>query len=239
LDRTGASRVVLQDWSAGKFPWFTIPPAPHSVFQIVNPELVDMAKEEIILSTLATQKDMRRSKGLVRFTPGKIDDRKMVLEESWVASEQDGSGSESEDRNEEGGDDLDSGHDGDSVSDGNLERGEDIKESIPPASRKDKRKRTLDTLSTPHPTKKVTFVIDASSSKRSDRAGVRTQQKAQRQPLSKAKGVEGKNRSKGTHLPKVEKVANVTSISTHQKSDSNAEGGGEAYNFGQFFSARR
>src|SRR5271170_2179338 len=99
LDLIGASRIVLRDWSTGKFPWYTTPPhSPDAVTPVLHePELarVYAQDEQRTLCLLQTRKEMRKSMGLVRFVPtGLVESRQTALEEPWIVVDG-SSGSES------------------------------------------------------------------------------------------------------------------------------------------------
>jgi nuclear GTP-binding protein len=220
----GASRIVLRDWSLGKFPRFTTAPLTNlHECTTANNELADIyAKDECILSNLASRKDMRRSKGVVKFIPGEIESRTVVLDEPWETEEADASAadeSESEDEgddaNENASDGIPSEDDG-SVSDGTSDGGSEPSEMVPstqPISRKRNRKMGQE-VAAARPKKKVAFSDKISR--------ITPKQSAKRQSLAQG--------SKNTSV--VKKMVNVGKPSARVAKD---KGEGEEYDFMQFF----
>ena len=121
-----AARIVLRDWSIGKFDRYTTPPssAAASVKTATaqssttitakptdNPCDDDItrlyANDEAILSTIPTRKERRKRGGLVKFVccGSGIDPRKVAVEEPWNGLEQDddeeSDGDEDEDENDD------------------------------------------------------------------------------------------------------------------------------------------
>jgi nuclear GTP-binding protein len=106
LDLTGAARIVLRDWSVGKFPRFT-PPAACETSPELTPSLVELyGKDEETLSTLKTRKDIRKSIGLVKLVAGCIESRKADVEAGWISKE-DAEQSETEGDDAEGDEEED------------------------------------------------------------------------------------------------------------------------------------
>ena len=83
----GAARIVLRDWSIGKFDRFTTPssapPVINTAAATTQSESSLYVNDEAILSTIQTRKERRKRGGLVRFTYGSIDPRKVAVEEPW------------------------------------------------------------------------------------------------------------------------------------------------------------
>ena len=107
-----AARIVLRDWSIGKFDRYTTPPSASApvtpvtgnaataqsesstiMAKLVNNSCDNIAqfyvKDEVILSTIQTRKERRKQGGLVKFAYGSIDFRKVAMEELWNGLEQD------------------------------------------------------------------------------------------------------------------------------------------------------
>lgn len=97
LDLTGAARIVLRDWSTGKFPWFTQPPPSADSSKETDAEFADLYTADAeILEAAPTRKDMRRGDGLVKLTPGSPEERRAALEAPWDEPEDNESESEDE-----------------------------------------------------------------------------------------------------------------------------------------------
>ena len=120
-----AARIVLRDWSIGKFNRYTTPPpAPvinnnnsaatvdtmlQSESSSISPKLVNpcdnitqlYVNDEAILSTVPTRKEKRKRGGLVKLFYGTIDPRKVAVEEPWHGLEQNDD-EESDDDDDEG-----------------------------------------------------------------------------------------------------------------------------------------
>jgi nuclear GTP-binding protein len=177
------------------------------------------AKDEEILSTLATRKDMRRNMGLVRFSAGEIDGRNLAHNQSWLPSED-----EKGDVEEDGIDAASpEGNEDDWISDEDEEEEEEEEEEITqPPSGKRNRKRSATEAAAARPTKKVAFAIDRGDlkSRRVSDALAPAQKKSLRGPpiLKDKKGVP----------PKEGKVANVGA-------GPKVVSKGEAYDFSQYF----
>ncbi|KAL1721337.1 hypothetical protein EV715DRAFT_271289 [Schizophyllum commune] len=160
VDLTNASRVVLRDWSTGRIKWYTPGPATSAT----PSEAV-----EAILLRLPTRKELRRAGGLVKLTPGAVDERAVELDAPWVRGAEPRAGAESD---EEDGDvdmegededsEEDEGPDGEEDEDEDDEDEEDDEEdeeeelpSPPPSKRK--RGGANDKSLPPPPAKKVAF----------------------------------------------------------------------------------
>lgn len=101
LDLAGASRIVLRDWSTGKFPRYTVPlsttptSTPDSAFADAY------TKDEELLSRLSTRKELRKGTGVVKLDAGEPETRKVALDASWAGSADGGDESDNEDENED------------------------------------------------------------------------------------------------------------------------------------------
>lgn len=91
LDMTGASRIVLRDWSTGKFPRYTTPPTemptPSAAVSTDNMQKFHV-DEPNILATCPSRKEMWKNSGLVKLVPGDLEARKVVLDEQWLVAEE-------------------------------------------------------------------------------------------------------------------------------------------------------
>ncbi|KAF7433513.1 hypothetical protein PC9H_005469 [Pleurotus ostreatus] len=156
LDLTGASRIVLRDWSTGKFPRYTLPDAAKEISSPAS-ELAELyAKEADILQLLPTHKEMRKGRGLVKMSPGEVDAREVQIDISWLQDDQSGS-EQDEDVDEEMADEDAEAIDADpldSDSDSDLNEEED-EDEIPAPAPSSKRKRSG--ASSTQPNKRVSF----------------------------------------------------------------------------------
>ncbi|KAJ7162605.1 GTP-binding protein [Mycena crocata] len=214
LDLTGAARVVLRDWSVGRFPWYTVPPTSTA-----TPSSADDAA----LVTLQTRKELRKARGLVKFTCGAVETRKASVEEPWTppAPEKTVELAEDEDDDEE----MD-GEDEDKEEEDEDDPMEE--EPEPVLSGKQKRKRA--TEKAPPPRKKVSFGPDPKISKEARSAGslVRTTVA----PLPAA----AKEKPLKSAAPKKDrKVANTAIKGKSAQKAPPAAGAAEEYDFGMFF----
>ena len=97
-----AARIVLRDWSIGKFDRYTTPPAPVTNTataqseSFITTKLADpcdnitqhYVNDEVILSSIRTRKERRKQGGIVKFTYGSIDSRKVAVLDQWNGLEQ-------------------------------------------------------------------------------------------------------------------------------------------------------
>jgi nuclear GTP-binding protein len=219
LDLTAASRVVLRDWNRGKFPWYTVSPPSSAISGPSDAKFAEMyAKDEVILSTLKSRKEMRKNVGVVKFLPGKIDNRKVDVDAPWTIA--DGDEDINPDSEDDSGADEEISGDEDETSEHDAdEENEDVETepSLPAASQKRKRQK-----GSVLPNKRVAFAPDPKGSKQS------------RLPSS-LKTISKIPKSKPTKISqpptsKPKKVANV--VTKTKTSNGNGE---EAYDFGQFF----
>ncbi|KAF4567805.1 hypothetical protein EYR36_011431 [Pleurotus pulmonarius] len=85
LDLTGASRIVLRDWSTGKFPRYTLPATAAKETSSRASELANLYATELdILASLPTHKEMRKGRGVVKMSPGEVDSREVQIDAPWV-----------------------------------------------------------------------------------------------------------------------------------------------------------
>ena len=77
-----AARIVLRDWSIGKFDRYTTPSAAPAQSSITADPCDDITQlyvhDEAILSTVQTRKERRKQGGLVRFVYISIDPRRVA-----------------------------------------------------------------------------------------------------------------------------------------------------------------
>ncbi|EED81127.1 predicted protein [Postia placenta Mad-698-R] len=254
LDLAGASRIVLRDWSTGKFPRYTVPlsTTPTSTS---DPAFADAyTKDEELLSRLSTRKELRKGTGVVKLDAGEPEIRKVALDASWAGSADGGDESDNEDENEDedelaGDVSIDLGEEeseDDEEGEGSDEGGDDEKEPSPPRG---KRKRGVKAPAA-RPAKKVAFAPEPKSTKQArSAAGARPRAKAggvasptaasaksKAKPTPPGKQVkETKSALKKTPASTPGKVANVSSKKASVAAAPATHGAGEAYDFKQLF----
>ncbi|KAH9843741.1 uncharacterized protein C8Q71DRAFT_12337 [Rhodofomes roseus] len=252
LDLGVASRIVLRDWSTGKFPRYTRPslasapsapsaPSPDSSFADVY------AKNDEILSRLETRKEMRKSRGSVKMSPGEVESREVALGVPYF-------GNEDEDEDDEGDDgevdqlDQSSEQEGDEDEEASDEdeddEEEEDEEDEEPAPAAGKRKRAAQ-KSPSRPAKKVAFAAEPKGTKQARSAAGAAGSKLsaaqakspQAKPQAKAKVAP---HAKPTKAPKkmpsiasaMKKIANPKKAT---QPSSTTKDGEETYDFSKFF----
>ncbi|KAF4574543.1 hypothetical protein EYR36_005887 [Pleurotus pulmonarius] len=161
LDLTGASRIVLRDWSTGKFPRYTLPATAAKETSSRASELANLYATELdILASLPTHKEMRKGRGVVKMSPGEVDSREVQIDAPWVQDDP----SDSEQDEDIGGEmaeedtvdtedpplESDSGSNGEEDEDGDGDE-----EELPAPAPSSKRKRSG--ASSAQPNKRVSF----------------------------------------------------------------------------------
>ncbi|KAL1665621.1 P-loop containing nucleoside triphosphate hydrolase protein [Schizophyllum commune] len=225
VDLTNASRVVLRDWSTGRIKWYT--PGPTS--SAGPSEAV-----EAILSRLPTRKELRRAGGLVKLTPGTVDERSVELDAPWVRGAEPRVGADSDEEDgdvdmegEEDEDDEGSEVDDDEDEDEEEEDDEEDEEEeedlpIPPPSKR-KRGAANDKSLPPPPAKKVAFA--AKTKVNATKEVKETKETKVAKEVKTTKTAKPKTAAKPTKAPK---VANVGKKGAAKPAD------GE-YDFSSFF----
>ncbi|GBE79130.1 hypothetical protein BKA93DRAFT_139941 [Sparassis latifolia] len=254
LDLSGASRIVLRDWSTGKFLRYTMPasPAPTSASDTAPAEVY--AKDEEVVSRLFTLKEMRRAGGAIKMTAGPVETRKVVLDASWMVSDdEDGNEGDEEEDEDELDEDVSGGVDEEDEDQesggGDVDEDEDEDSDDAPVRPSGKRKRGVTKISTPppRPLKKVAFSAEPKGTKQARAAagakGSRTttlearSKSAEDKPVVKSKAAVAVDKaSKTKHAMKKtarhavsQKVANSSSKNTAPRE------GEEVYDFKKFF----
>lgn len=257
MDILDSARSILRDWRVGKFPCYTLPPksstrptpvpTPSEDVALVDYEAADHA----VAPLLRSRKELRTAGGLIRLSPGSIDERTMQLDGPALPTTAALDGIDLRDLNASGesdeeGDGEDDVNEGSDENEGSEEEEEDWEgeDEVPPqhfaAKRKraheasistSKRKRTiLDTLSSrpqlSAPTRKVSFAATAKGNK-----GLN----AKYASASKAAGFKAKP-SKSAEKHTVGLGAKRASNASSNKQAKSSDGAsGEAYDFKQFF----
>ncbi|KAJ7873382.1 hypothetical protein B0H14DRAFT_2720500 [Mycena olivaceomarginata] len=220
LDLTGAARIVLRDWSVGKFPRYTVPP-------VSAPSTPLLAADEAVLATLQPRKDIRKARGLTRKAAVELpwtQEKNSGDDEEEVEEKNDGEAAEDVEMDEEESETLEETSD------------EVEEEPEPPTALSGKQKRKRAAEQAPTPRKKVSFGADPKTSKQARSAGSLAQK-----PTSAAAAAAAKEKRslKTAPAPKtdVRKVAN-TAVKTKASQKMAAAVGstpGQEYNFGEFF----
>ncbi|KAG5645776.1 hypothetical protein DXG03_005313 [Asterophora parasitica] len=234
LDLIGASRILLRDWSTGKFARYTNPPqAPAATASPTkNAALKKLyAADDAILETVLPRKELRTTVGLVKLVAGEIDSRQTVLDEPWLEAEDSDEEDEEQDGMEvnegEGDDEVDE----DEAEEENEEDEEDEEVVPPSSSKKQKRKRITESAAAP-PSKKVAFASEPKSSKQARKAG-----SLKEKPTATTKPKPSASAAKPKPTPAVARVGKAANVTTKGKAAAKITGAGgdEAYDFGKFF----
>ena len=133
-----AARIVLRDWSIGKFDRYTTPPAAvntataqsesSTTAKLANPcdNITQLyVNDEAILSTIQTRKERCKQGGLVKFAYGSIDPRKVAVEEPWNGLEQNDDEESNDDHDDKEVDDEGMDIDGDDEDEENEDEEEE------------------------------------------------------------------------------------------------------------------
>ncbi|KAL0951598.1 hypothetical protein HGRIS_008276 [Hohenbuehelia grisea] len=264
LDLTGAGRLVLRDWNIGKLPRYTTPPRTEESVSASPSSFASLyAKDDEILSTIPTKKEMRVARGLVKLEAGTIEKRQAALDDPWAVEE-----SEDEDSD----DDVDGLAEGDEgmgdeeaveealseqEDEGDASEVEEPSAPVRSAKSKSKRKRSNPDESDnedaavkapPRPAKRVAFSVEKSSKKAStQKPDVALSKKSIRaaktdKASTKKKSVPSDSDtspSKAASSPKSKSALKATSGPKPPAAKAKKSGavapGEEAYDFGKFF----
>lgn len=250
LDLAVASRIVLRDWSTDKFPRYTRPLGPASISAAADSTAAFAevsAKNDEIISRLETRKEMRKTRGAVRMTPGEVELREVALDNAYFGPDAKEEGSdEDEDDEMDGGEDVDELDDSDgedeegAVSEGESDDEEEEEDAVP-ASAPGKRKRGAVQKAPARPTKKVAFAAEPKGTKQArSAAGAAGSQVA----ASKSKADQRKAKPTPEAKPaKVQKKAPSVSAAIKKIANSKkakqpssvSKDGEETYDFSKFF----
>lgn len=245
LNIDGACKIVLNDWNSGKWSRYTTAPPTESVVPTGDETLKNLyGRDEAVLATLRTRKEMRKAAGVVRLSPSEIECREVELEVPYMEEEGDESEATGEDHDEmsidgegEGGQSEDSeDNDEDSMEDesnGEVEgepgaetdeddvAEEEEYENPEPLSKKHKRGRNPGPVDHP-PKKKVAFSLTPTIARQSDRAAPKLKRPLKKEPATLAAVKNTKLRPK---------VANAAGSKAKAKTGS----GEQVYDFGKYF----
>ncbi|KAI0772525.1 hypothetical protein BD413DRAFT_45792 [Trametes elegans] len=258
-DLAGAARLVLRDWSSGKFARYTVPSSPSAdTTTSPDPSLAEVyTKDESVLSKLSTRKELRKAGGLVKLRAGAIETRKTPLDASYSVAWED-EGDEADEEEGAGLDETDDVEldDGASVesyaSDGEEDEDEDedeevdeLDEDAPPSPPSGKRKRgAAKAAALARPAKKVAFAAEPKGTKQArSAAGAKGAAKAKAAKASENKAA--KKPAKASALKKAAPAATAKPAVTKRVANSAAgkkagaasaaKEGEVAYDFKQFF----
>ncbi|KAI0035639.1 P-loop containing nucleoside triphosphate hydrolase protein [Vararia minispora EC-137] len=187
LDKTGAARVVLRDWTTGKLPRVAVPPSPG------EPAVTDME----LLARLKTRAEMRKGSGFIRLAARPVDDRTVGLSAPWVLPDACGDEDEGEEGVEYNVDEESYSEEDDHEDDQDEDVDGDEVSTLPPLSSKRKA-----ALVPSRPVKKVAFDLPAkggvskpvTTPKKNDKPGLA---KKKMQPPKRA--VNAPKKTKGTN----------------------------------------
>jgi nuclear GTP-binding protein len=162
LDHAGAARIVLRDWSIGKFVRYTMPLGSLATSSSTN--------DEEILATLKGRKELRKAEDvkLVQLQPGEAEKREVLLDYVWVVDDEvsenevddEDAGDEEVSGDEDGDEDeADQGSDPEGSEEEVVDDDHDHEEEVPELLAPSKRKRT------------VSFAVVPAGGKRQRRSG--------------------------------------------------------------------
>ncbi|KAI0643674.1 P-loop containing nucleoside triphosphate hydrolase protein [Trametes meyenii] len=246
-DLGGAAKLVLRDWSSGKFARYTMPSASLPDPVSSDPALSEIySTDQTVLSKLSTRKELRKAGGLIKLRPGAVDTRKAVLDASYfLGSEDEGDeGDEEEGATLDETDDLDLDGDAsveDYVSDKEEdEDDEEEEDEEPPSPPRGKRKRgAAKAPERARPAKKVAFAAEPKGTKQArSAAGAKgaTAAKAKSKPADDKPAKKAVKKATTAAKPaSTKKVANSSAGKKGAAATPAAQDGEVAYDFKQFF----
>ncbi|KAF9000447.1 P-loop containing nucleoside triphosphate hydrolase protein [Cyathus striatus] len=179
LDTNGAAKIVLRDWNVGKF-------ARWSGGKDKKDETW-YKDDEKVLCALQTRKEMRKGGvGLVKITPGQVEERKVTVEVPYEAEE-----SDSEDEDAGCGDGDAEGDDDEEGDYETVDEDEEVDEATPPpppTSNKQKRKRGAEAPpAAARPSKKAAEPVKAKEAKpKTEKKGVEKIRPSRKAPAAAA-----------------------------------------------------
>ncbi|KAF9224371.1 hypothetical protein BS17DRAFT_779690 [Gyrodon lividus] len=162
LDHAGAGRIVLRDWSTGKFARYTVPPGTSTCAPSED-------GDEEVLATVRSRKELRKAGDvkLIKLQAGEVDERDVEWDVAW---EEDcgssiGGGDGDEDHEEEDGDEEEEDSDAQSkIGDGDTDKGSEVN-----AEEEEDEEDEAPELLPPPPTKRkrrVSFALPMGDGKR-------------------------------------------------------------------------
>lgn len=79
----GAARIILRDWAASEFPYYTTPVKGSMEVEaaIKQPDM------SAVLAQVPTRKELRKARGAIKFTPSELDTREIFLDDDFTAIE--------------------------------------------------------------------------------------------------------------------------------------------------------
>ncbi|KAG2127723.1 P-loop containing nucleoside triphosphate hydrolase protein [Suillus bovinus] len=155
LDHAGAARIVLRDWSIGKFARYTMPPGSRTTSSSTN--------NEEILAMLKSRKELRKAVKLVQLQPGEVEKREVILDDVWVADEE-----VSENEADAGDEEASGDEDGD---EGESDQGSDSESGEEEVDEDEDEEEAPELLPPPKRKRTVSFAVVPAGGKRQRRPG--------------------------------------------------------------------
>lgn len=236
--------MVLRDWSNGKLARYTVPPSSSADASATTETAFGeiYAKDEVVLSRLASRKELRKAGGLVKLRAGAIDTRKPTLDESYsTGSDSDADEEDGSDLDELDDDDVDEEDIDEEDDDEDDDEDEEDEEEEEAPSPRGKRKRSATKAAAPaRPAKKVAFAAEPKGTKQArSAAGARGAAKAKASADSEDKPAKKPSALKKAAPAKPAVAKRVANSSTGSKKAAAApappKDGEVEYDFKQFF----
>ncbi|KAI0346977.1 hypothetical protein BDW22DRAFT_1480687 [Trametopsis cervina] len=240
VDVTGASRIILRDWSTGKFPRYTVSASTSNDASQDGPLAELYAADEKILSALLSRKEWRQGTGLVKLSPSEVDTRQLALETVWVPSGEDSEDDDAQNETE----DVEMGASEEGESDGAEEDEEDEEDEDDEEEEEEpeelvslnKRKRVAAKQPTPssRPTKKVAFSAEPQSTKQARKAAGARGSAVKAKPEAVKSALKSKP-PKAQPTPKAASAKKAANAPSKKSAVPTSTGSDEAYDFKKFF----
>lgn len=94
----GAARILLRDWAASQFPYYTMPPKATMEVEVA----VKQPDMSAVLAQVPTRKELRKARGIIKFEPSELDTREIFLDDDYTDIQPERShGDDDEDDDEE------------------------------------------------------------------------------------------------------------------------------------------
>lgn len=99
----GAARILLRDWAANEFPYYTMPVKGSMEVEVA----VKQPDMSAVLAQVPTRKELRKARGIVKFTPSELDTREIFLDDDYTDVNPERSHGDDDDEDEDEEDELD------------------------------------------------------------------------------------------------------------------------------------
>lgn len=76
----GAARILLRDWAANEFPYYTMPVKGSMEVEVA----VKQPDMSAVLAQVPTRKELRKARGIIKFTPSELDTREIFLDDDYT-----------------------------------------------------------------------------------------------------------------------------------------------------------